>query len=347
MLFRFLLACLFSGAFVSFAAAPPDSLVMPGEVQLTFGGNNAEAYFSADDRQLTFQSDWDSLTRQGCDQIFTMSSDPEKKGYAPVSTGRGRTTCSFFLGDGRVIYASTHRAGAACPVAPPRVEGKYVWPVYESFDIFVFDPKTQRTEPFISGPGYDAEAVVSPDGKFVLFTSDRTGDLELWRYEIKTKKLLQITNTLGYDGGGFFSADGKQIIWRASRPNGEAATIYRSLLAKHSVEPTALNVFIADADGQNARQVTNLPGANWAPFLHPSGKFFVFASNHHTMAKGGREFAIFRMNVDGTGLAQVTHSKSFEAFAMFSRDGKRIVFSSNRNNKGTRDTNVFIADWVD
>ena len=337
-----------------------DSLRFAGEThlrnirQLTFGGNNAEAYWSFDGDQLVFQSDWDRINEQGCDQIYVMNADgsplPDGERYRQVSTGLGRTTCGYFLPDGRIVYASTHAADRACP--PPVFrgpEGRYVWPIYDSYDIYVAEAGGANTELLIGGEGYDAEATVSPDGRFVVFTSTRSGDLELWRYEIATGEVLQLTDELGYDGGAFFSPDSEQIVWRASRPTGEAAETYRQLLADGLVEPGALNIYVADIDGSNVRQVTDLPGANWAPFFHPDGQRILFSSNHHTLDEGGRVFDIFMVDGDGTGLEQITHSGTFDAFPMFSFDGSRIVFASNRNVSRTesRDTNVFVADWVD
>lgn len=342
-----------------------DSLRYAGEVhlrnirQLTFGGNNAEAYWSFDDEQLIFQSDWDRINGQGCDQQFVMNADgtplPEGATYRLVSTGEGRTTCGYFLPGAdttavrRVLYASTHAADPACPPPVFFAEGRYVWPIYDGYDIYAAHADGSGTERLIGGPGYDAEATVSPDGRFVVFTSTRSGDLELWRYEIATGDLLQLTDTPGYDGGAFFSPDSRQIVWRASRPQGEELTLYRDLLAQGLVEPKALNLFIADADGGNARQVTDLPGANWAPFFHPGGERLLFASNHHTLAAGGRQFDIFMVGVDGAGLEQITHSGTFDAFPMFSFDGTKLVFASNRNarREESRDTNLFVADWVE
>lgn len=321
--------------------------------QLTFGGNNAEAYWSFDDKQLIFQSDWSQLHNQGCDQIFIMNSDGSKlsngKKYQLVSTGKGRTTCSYFLKDGKIIYASTHQSGEGCPKSQMFSGGRYVWPIFDSYDIYIANKDGSNPEVLIGGKGYDAEATVSPDGKYIVFTSTRSGDLELWRYEIKTGKLLQLTNTLGYDGGTFFSRDSKKIVWRASRPQGEEAEKYKELLKNGYVEPKSLNIFIADIDGKNVQQVTNLEGANWAPFFHPSGKKILFCSNHHSLAQGGRRFDIFMINIDGTGLEQITNSGIFDAFPMFSFDGKKLVWCSNRNSerKPTRDTNVFVADWID
>jgi len=337
-----------------------DSLRYEGEIhirnvkQLTFGGNNAEAYWSFDDEHLIFQSDWANINSQGCDQIYVMDPDGTFSGesgdYQLASTGLGRTTCSFFMpGNEKIIYGSTHESSRECP---PRVmfgQGRYVWPIYESYDIYMANPDGSEVELFIGGSGYDAEATVSPDGKYIVFTSTRSGDLELWRYEIETTELLQLTDRLGYDGGAFFSRDSQQIVWRASRPTGEEGEMYQSLLKENLVEPSELNVFVSDIDGSNVRQVTELPGANWAPFFHPDGDRILFTSNHHSMSEGGRLFAIFMIGTDGSGLTQITHSGRFDGFPMFSYDGTRLVFSSNRNGSRTDspDTNVFIAEWVE
>lgn len=336
-----------------------DSLRFEGEDyirnirQLTFGGNNAEAYWSFDSKQLIFQSDWDKINPQGCDQIFIMNADgsnlPDGEKYKLVSTGKGRTTCSYFLKDGRIIYASTHEADAKCPETVMFSGGRYVWPIYKSYNIYVANADGSNPQLLIGGDSYDAEATVSPDGRYIVFTSTRSGDLELWRYDIKTKEYLQLTNEPGYDGGAFFSSDSKHIVWRASRPKGKDAENYKKLLSEGLVEPKELNIFVADIDGKNVKQVTNLPGANWAPFFHPNGKKVLFCSNHHSQNEGGRRFDIFMINLDGTGLKQITNSGRFDAFPMFSYDGKKLVFCSNRNveRKPTRDTNVFIADWVE
>lgn len=315
--------------------------------QLTFGGDNAEAYFSFDGNFLTLQSTSEKWGTQ-CDQIFYMP----VTGYTGerptmVSTGQGRTTCSYFMpGDEQIVYASTHLASAECPQTPRMVNGKYVWAVYDTYDIFVTDLKGNITKQLTNSPGYDAEATVSPDGKKIVFTSDRSGDLELYTMNIDGSDVKQITTDLGYDGGAFFSPDSKQLIFRASRPKTpEAVKTYKDLLAQGLVQPTDMELFICNADGSNLRQITNLGGANWAPFFHPGGEQILFASNHHT--ESGRQFNLFMINLDGSGLKQITFDNIFDSFPMFSPDGKKLVFASNRNNGGTRDTNIFIADWVD
>lgn len=316
--------------------------------QLTFGGDNAEAYFSFDDQQLIFQAsnaDW----RAECDQIFLMPATGTAGKVPPMlSKGQGRTTCSFFLpGNQEILYASTHLAGEECPEAPRVLDGKYVWPVFSSFDIFVADLEGNIKRQLTSEPGYDAEATVSPDGKKIVFTSDRTGDLELFTMDLDGSNVRQITSGLGYDGGAFFSPDSKQLIFRASRPQTqEEIDTYQGLLRQGLVQPTNMELFICNAeDGSDLRQITNLGKANWAPYFHPSGKKVVFASNHHLPS--GRVFNLFMIDTDGNNLEQITFDETFDAFPMFSYDGKKIVFSSNRFNGGDRSTNVFMADWIE
>lgn len=319
--------------------------------QLTHGGDNAEAYWSPDSRWLTFQSNYKSWGAQ-CDQIFAMKVNKAASDSTyhpqPISKNRGRTTCSFFMPDGKhILFASTMSAGDTCPAVPDlHAGGKYLWPVYSSYDIYVADLKGNITKRLTNSPGYDAEAVLSPKGDKILFTSDRSGDLELWTMNLDGSGLKQITFDLGYDGGAFFSSDGSKIVFRASRPKtADEIREYQDLLKKGLVAPTAMEIFSCNADGSNLRQVTQLGKANWAPFYHPSGKKIIFSSNHQS--KRGFDFQLFMVNEDGTGLEQITTESVFNSFPMFSPDGKHISFSSNRNNGGGHDTNVFVADWVD
>ena len=352
-----ILACLLTGCAQPESHYDPaaDSLRYTGEWhlrdvrQLTFGGNNAEAYWSFDDEQLIFQSDWDAINPQGCDQMFIIKiRDAQRGAYSLASTGKGRTTCGYFLPSGRVLYASTHASAAACPPTAGQDEG-YVWSLYDTYDIYTATVDGDDVQLLIGGDGYDAEATVSPDGRYLVFTSVRSGDLELWRYEFATGGLLQLTDALGYDGGAFFSRDSQQIVWRASRPEGADAVEYQELLAKSLVRPSALNIYVANIDGSGVRQVTDLPGANWAPSFHPSGDHIIFASNFESVGQGRPVFAIYTVTIATGRITKITHSNSFDAFPMFSYDGRRIVFSSNRNveRADSRDTNVFVADWVE
>ena len=331
-----------------------DSLIYPEEThfksikQITFGGVNAEAYWSFDDKQIIFQS---NNTNWGveCDQMFLMNRDEIWNDSIPpmVSTGLGRTTCAYFLPDNKhFVYGSTHLGGDECPPAPLRREGKYVWPIYESYDIFVADLEGNITAQLTTEPGYDAEATVSPKGDKIVFTSMRTGDLELFTMNIDGSDVKQITNELGYDGGAFFSPDGTKLIFRSSRPKTDAEIKeYKDLLTEGLVQPTEMELYICNADGSDLRQLTNLGNANWSPFFHPSGEKILFSSNFE--AERGFPFNLYLIDLDGKNLERVTHGETFDAFPVFSNDGKHLIFSSNRNNGGGRDTNLFIEEWQD
>jgi Tol biopolymer transport system component len=319
--------------------------------QLTFGGDNAEAYWSYDGKHIIFQR---TNPKEGimCDQIFVgkIPTKPlEKFTYKLVSTGKGRTTCAYFLPDGKhIIYASTHLGADTCPPAVDRAKygNKYIWPLYDSYDIFMATIDGKIVKQLTTAKGYDAEATLSPDGKKMIYCSDKDGDLDLYIMDLKTMKEKKITNTLGYDGGAWFSPDGKKIVWRASRPTKEADVAeYKNLLKEGMVAPTNMEVWIANADGSNAKQITNLKQANWAPNFTPDSKRVIFCSNHEY--KRGFPFNMYMIDLEGNGMTKISRDKGFDAFPMFSPNGKKIIFASNRNNGGTRDTNLFVADWVE
>lgn len=317
--------------------------------KLTFGGDNAEAYFSPDGKSLTLQVS-NPVNGIPCDQIYRL--DLQQKEFSPaslklISTGKGRTTCSYYMPDGKhILYASTHEGSHACPAPPKPREGKYLWAVYPEFDIYLSDLQGNIVKKITDSPGYDAEAVVSPDGKKIAFTSTRSGDLELWTMDIDGSNLKQITNGLGYDGGSFFSPDSKKLVFRSSRPKTpEAIADYKQLLSENVVAPTEMEIYTCNIDGSDLKQVTHLGKANWAPFFHPSGKKIIFSSNHHSTR--GYDFQLYMIDADGKNLKQITWESEFNAFPMFSPDGKKLVFSSNRQQGKARETNVFIADWVD
>lgn len=316
--------------------------------QLTFGGDNAEAYWSFDSKKLVFQKT-NPKENIACDQIFYGDLSKTKMPFAPiaVSNGKGRTTCSYFLkGDKEIIYASTHEHSAECPPVPDRKKiGKYVWAIYPEFELYIKNISTGKERRLTDNNYYDAEATVSPDGKKIVFTSTRNGDLDLYVMNVDGSDLKQVTNELGYDGGAFFSPDSKQLVFRASRPVGVEAQNYRELLAQNLVTPSDMEIYTMNIDGSNIRQVTSLGKANWAPYWHPSGKKIIFASNHDT--ERGFPFNLYMIDTDGTHLERITNSDQFDAFAMFSPDGKKIAFCSNRNNGGGHDTNIFIADWIE
>ncbi|OIQ27233.1 MAG: hypothetical protein BM564_13145 [Bacteroidetes bacterium MedPE-SWsnd-G2] len=331
-----------------------NSLIYPEEThfkslrQVTFGGDNAEAYWSFDDKQLVFQSN-NKNWGVNCDQMFLMHVDDSFENTTPpmLSTGLGRTTCAYFLPDNKhIIYASTHLGDKECPEDPLRKNGKYVWPIYDTYDIFVADLEGNIVNQLTHEKGYDAEPTVSPKGDKIVFTSTRTGDLELYTMNIDGSDVKQITHELGYDGGAFFSPDGTKLIFRSSRPKTEAEIkAYKDLLAQGLVQPTEMELYICNADGSDLKQLTNLGNANWSPFFHPSGEKILFSSNFE--AERGFPFNLYMIDIDGKNLKRVTHGETFDAFPVFSNDGSKLIFSSNRNNGGGRDTNLFIAEWQD
>ncbi|MBO75897.1 MAG: hypothetical protein CME17_00575 [Gemmatimonadetes bacterium] len=320
---------------------------MEGEVhlsdvrQLTSGGENAEAYWAFDGSQLIYQA---RKPGAECDQIYVL--DPESGDTRMVSTGKGRTTCSYFYPSGNeILYSSTHHHNAACPPNPDFSMG-YVWPVYETYDVFASNLDGSGLRQLTTEEGYDAEATFSPAGDRIVFTSARDGDLELYSMAPDGSDVIRLTDRPGYDGGAFYSPDGSKIIWRAHYPGeGPELEDYRRLLSQGLLRPGELEIYIMDADGSNQRQLTQLGGANFAPYWHPSGEKIVFSSNHHD--PDGRDFEIYMINVDGSGLTRITYSEGFDGFPVFSPDGQHLVFGSNRNNGGTSDTNVFIGEWIE
>ncbi|MEK6301365.1 MAG: hypothetical protein AABO41_11630 [Acidobacteriota bacterium] len=331
----------------SSTAGGDDTLRLPEEKhfrnvrQLTFGGENAEAYFSADGKKLIFQSTRDG---SGCDQIYEMNIDGS--GVRMLSTGKGRTTCSYYFQNGkRIIYSSTHLASPDCPPKPDFSKG-YVWAIYPGFDIFSAAPNGSDLKQITKTSGYDAEATIAPNGKRVVFTSMRDGDLDIYTMDLDGRNVKRLTNEIGYDGGPFWSYDNQWIVFRANHPKTEKEIKdYQALLKENLIRPTALEIWVMKADGTGKRQITSNGKANFAPYFFPDGKRIIFASNMNDPK--GRDFDLYAVNVDGSGLERITFNQTFDGFPMFSPDGKKLVFASNRNDKVQGDTNVFIADWVE
>ncbi|MGA8152034.1 MAG: hypothetical protein WB952_13865 [Terriglobales bacterium] len=345
-----LLLSLALSGFALFAAAPqtdaPDLATsqekhLRNVRQLTFGGQNAEAYFSADGKQLIFQSSHGDVK---CDQIFTMNVDGSD--MRMVSTGKGRTTCSYFYPNGKkILYSSTHLASAECPPRPDFSKG-YVWAVYSGYDIFTANPDGSDLKQLTNAPGYDAEATISLDGKKIVFTSLRHGDLDIYSMDADGRRVKQLTHELGYDGGPFFSPDRKWIIYRAYHPTSEKEiSDYKELLKQNLIRPTSLELWIMKADGSGKRQITNLGAASFGPSFFPDGKRVIFSSNQGSTGGMGN-FELYTINLDGSNLERITYSEGFDGFPVFSPDGGKLVWASNRNAKAPHETNIFIADWI-
>ena len=324
--------------------------------QLTTGGKNAEAYFSFDGSRLIFQSTKDpaSQTLGDCYQMYVMDLDGEN--VHRVSTGYGAVTCGYFFPGGRrVLYSSTHMAGLQCPPKPERGP-KYRW-VLDDYEIFSVRLDGRELHRLTFSPGYDAEATVSPNGKNIVFTSVRDGDIDLYSMNIDGTGLKRLTDDVGYDGGAFYSPDSKRIVYRAQHPDApEEREAYQELLSRNLVEPGNLELFVMNADGSGKQQVTQNGASNFAPFFHPDGRRIIFTSSGRpaaeakepalSLSKGRPSFHLHLVNDDGTGLEQITFEGHFNSFPMFSPDGKLLVWASDRNAKAKGEYNVFLADWV-
>ncbi len=326
-------------------AVAQDSLIRPGEshfahlYQVTFGGQNAEAYWSNDGTKLIFQSQRDGHT---CDQEYVMDMKTGKVDM--VSTGKGRTTCGYFYDhDQRVLWASTHLGGEACPPNPDMSQG-YVWPVYESFEIFTSKPDGSDLQQLTHHPGYDAEGTMSLDGQWLIFTSKRENDIDLYKMHMDGTGLQRLTDAPGYDGGAYFSHDGKHIVWRTYRTTDSTALAkFHRLLDQNLVMPTKMDLWVADADGKNQRQVTDKPGASFAPYYTLDDQSIIYASNWESPRS--RNFDLYLVPVAGGEPVAVTRDTGFDGFPMFNPNGKWLAFCSNRGAKVQGETNIYLAEW--
>ncbi|HET9129538.1 MAG TPA: hypothetical protein VFO86_01245 [Terriglobia bacterium] len=321
--------------------ANPDEKHLVNVRQLTFGGQNAEAYWSSDGKEITYQTRQPEFPDE---QIFVMNADGSGKHL--MSTGKGRCTCSYFTPDGKWVYfSSTHEKNEG-PQKPVDMSKGYVWMVNPDFALYrrpANDP-TGKLKKVLQLGGYVAETTIAPNGKFMTLTANVNGDLEIFRANLDGSNLVQLTKEEGYDGGPFVSWDSKKIVYRRDLlENDQAREDFHTLLKQNLVRPTKLEIWIMDADGSHKRQVTNLGCASFAPFLHPDGKRIIFSTNYGDPK--GREFDLWMINVDGTGLERITKSPEFDGFPMFTRNGKKLIWASNRHGTVQGETNLFTADW--
>ncbi len=319
---------------------------MKNVTQLTFDGDNGEAYFSWDGRKLIFQS---SRGGYSCDKIWTMNIDG--KDLRMVSPDHGANTCSFFFpGDKTIVFASTSHIPGDCPPRPQTPKGaRYVWPLYP-YDIFTANSDGTGLKRITENPKYDAEPIVSPDGRQIVFGSQREGNFDVYIMNADGTKVRRLTDRTGYNGGPWFSPDGKKIVWRAWYPETEAEkALWRDCMEKNYIVAVPLDLWVMDADGSNKKMVLHNGATNFAPSWHPDGKRIIFASNmddwHEDIRQYGHNFELYLINIDGTGLERITFNNVFDSFPMFSPDGKKLVWASNRNPKKPHETDIFIADW--
>jgi TolB protein len=307
--------------------------------QLTNGGENAEAYFSADGQWITFQSTRDGRT---CDQQFVMRTDGTR--LQRVSNGDGKTTCGWFLpGGNRLFFASSHAHDRVCPAKPDPSKG-YVWPL-DKFDLYTVGRDGRNMQRLTNYNVYTAEAVLSPDGRRIVFTSLKDGDLDIYTMNVDGSDVKRLTSTPGYDGGPWWSPDGAKIVYRAHHPQDSTELRqYRELLTQGFIRPSKVELYVMNADGSDNRQITTLGGANFGPSWTPDGRRIIFSSNHKNPRS--RNFDLFVVDMDGKNLEQITTNADFDGFPMFSPNGRSLIWASNRFNAKPGETNLFVADWV-
>jgi TolB protein len=321
---------------------------MKNVTQLTFEGDNGEAYFSPDNGKLIYQS---SRGGYGCDKIWVMNIDGSDK--RRLSPDHGAHTCSFFFPDGKkIIFASTSHLPGDCPPRPKLSRGAhFIWPLFP-YDIFVANADGSGLKKITDNPKYDAEPIVSADGKQIVFGSQRYGDFDIYIMNADGSNVRRLTDKVGYDGGPWFSPDGKKIVWRAWYPETqEELALWRDCMEKNYIIGVPLDLWIMDVDGTNKVRLTQNGATNWSPSYHPDGKRLIFSSNmddwHEDIQKFGHNFELYLINIDGTELERITFNNVFDSFPMFSHDGKKLAFASNRNPQKPRATDIFIADWVE
>ena len=312
-------------------------------VQLTSDGQNAEAYFSFEGDRIIFQSTRGDLK---ADQIFSMGGDGS--GLRLLSNGEGKTTCGYYFpGAKRILYASTF-AASPLPPTPPDPKYGYVWKFHEGFDLYEADADGGHLQRLTESPGYDAECTISNDGQWIVFTSMRDGDLELYKMKRDGSAVTRLTHELGYDGGAFFTPDGKQIVYRGYTPaTPEDETQYRAMMKENLWRPGPLDLRVMDADGKNKRTLLHNGASNWAPFPLADGKCVVFSSNVHDSNPRSRNFDLYLIQLDGSGLERITFDEDFDGFTMFSPDTKKLIWAANRHGSVPHETNLFLADWQD
>ncbi len=324
-----------------------EKLLISKKRQLTFSGKRSgEGYFSADGKAMIFQSEREASNPFY--QIYHL--DLEYGDIHRITPGHGKTTCAWIHPiDDKVMFASTQDDPEIMQKQQKeldfRASGKsrrYSWDYDENYDIFESSTAGGSYKNLTNTKGYDAEGAYSPDGKHIVFASnrlayskelsardkalfekDKSYMMDIYIMNSDGTEVKQLTEHAGYDGGPFFSADGKRICWRRFAPNGATAEIY------------SMNL-----DGSDKQQLTRLGVMSWAPYFHPSGEYLIFATNLHGFAN----FELYLVHASGKGEPKrVTHCEGFDGLPVFSPDGKQLSWTSKRGSD--RKSQIFLANW--
>ena len=335
---------------VQFAFAEEnEDAMLSGTRQLTFEGLRAgEGYFNADGSKMVFQSE--RIAENPFYQIYIL--DLETGDIDRVSPGHGKTTCAWIHpSGGRVLFASTHADPESLALQQAELDfrasgetRRYAWDYDEHFDIYESDLADKSYKNLTNARGYDAEGSYSPDGEWIAFASnrhaytsplteedaefferDKSYMMEIYIMRADGSEVTRLTHIQGYDGGPFFSPDGERIAWRRFAPNGATAEI-----------------FTMNVDGTDAQQLTDLGAMSWAPYYHPSGDYLIFTNN----MQGFANFELYLVDAAGQREpVRVTYTDGFDGLPVFSPDGKRLSWTSNRTSNGK--SQIFMADWND
>ncbi len=343
-------ACLSAGAVsAGISESPADTseeVLLSNARQVTFQGKRAgESYFSPQGNRMVFQSERDA--GNPFYQIFLM--DLETGDTRRVSSGIGKTTCAWIHPDGRILFASTHHDPEAGQKQKAELEfrasgesRRYQWDYDENFELYLASPDGSTYQRLTRARGYDAEGSISPDGEWIVFSSNRDAYtqaltprqqelfnvdkaymLDLYSMRTDGTQLRRLTRAPGYDGGPFFSSDGREICFRRFSEDGTRAEIYT-----------------IQADGSAERQLTRLGAMSWAPFFHPSGKYLIFTTNLH----GFSNFELYLVDREGRQEpVRVTHTEGFDGLPVFFPDGRRLAWTTTRTSQ--KNSQVFFADW--
>lgn len=340
----FLTAAILLGGF-GVGAADDASLVTEHEEtflanvrQVTFGLPRAgEGYFSPDGTTIVYQA---FPIGYPFYQIYVQRLDERIPRL--LSTGRGRTTCAYFSPKGdQILFASSHTdpdieqtEKKGREEAAQGGRRRYQWEFDPQMELYLINFDGTGLKRLTDSPGYDAEGSFSPDGSQVVFTSTRDGDPDLYVMRSDGTGVRQLTNAPGYDGGPFFSPDGRWVIFRSDR-------------AKKDM----LQLFAISADGKIEVQLTdNLDQVNWCPYFHPSGKYIIWAGADYGQGPQKANFDLWTMEIEMTSdsfrggkTTRITDHKAADVLPVFSPDGRKMMWTSNRTPDGT--SQLWIGDW--